>query len=101
MSISIRQTKHLDECDVDRIDLRNEAIMNLLGHKLILRATDTTEGGAQIEEAFIWLAENCTDFYSVRGPETDGNTIKYYVYFMNEDEMLLFATTFPRDPTEE
>ena len=101
MALSIRQTKNLDECDFDRIDFRNDAVMSLLSHKLIMRADDTLEGEKQIEQAFIWLRDNCTDFYSVRGPESDKTTIKYYIYFINEDEMTLFATSFPRDPDEE
>lgn len=100
MSLSIRRTKHLDECDMDRIDNRNESMTTLLSQKLIMRAGDNTEGSNQIEQAFRWLAENCGDFYSVRGPETDVDSIKYYIYFMNADEMTLFATSFPRDNEE-
>lgn len=100
-SISIRRTLHLDENDLDRIDTRNEAIMTLLGNKLIMRAEDNLEGEKQIEQAFLWCKDNCTDFYSIRGPEQDKGTIKYYIYFMNGDEMTLFATSFPQDPDEE
>ena len=101
MAISIRQTKHLDECDFDRIDYTNKAVMALLNHKLIVRADDVYESTQQLEDVFTWLTENCTDFYSVRGPETDKLTIKYYIYFINEDGMTLFATSFPRDSDEE
>ena len=101
MAITIRRTKHLDECDFDRIDARNESIMTLLNNKLIMRADDNEEGEAQIEQAFTWLKDNCQDFYSVRGPESDKHTLKYYLYFMNDDEMTLFAASFPQDPDEE
>lgn len=101
MAISVRQTFHLDECDFDRIDFRNEAVMNLLSHKIILRADDNYEGQKNIEHIFCWLKENCKNFYSVRGPEADKDTIKYYIYFMDGDEMTLFATSFPQDLDEE
>lgn len=101
MSIYIRRTKHLDQCDLDRIDLRNDAIMKLLNNKLIMRATDSIEGEKQIETAFLWLKDNCREFYSVRGPESDKNTVKYYIYFMNEEEMSLFAMSFPQESGEE
>ncbi len=101
MAITIRRTKHLDECDLNRIDLRNDAIMKLLNNKLIMRADNNQEGGEQIEEAFGWLRDNCQNFYSVRGPEADKHSVKYYIYFMNAEEMLLFATTFPQDLEED
>lgn len=102
MSITIRRTKHLDECDFDRIDFRNEAIMTLLNHKIVMRANDTIEGSHQIEEAFSWCKQNCTDFYSIRGPDADlsDGTIKYYLYFMDENDLTLFAISFPRNIDE-
>lgn len=97
MTITIRRTLHLDEEDFNRLDFRNDATTTMLKQKLILRATDNTEGESQIEKAFEWLKENCHNFYSVRGPVEDKGSIKYYIYFMNENEMTHFAMAFPRD----
>lgn len=96
MSITIRRTKHLDSWDMAIINYENEAVMKLLSHKLIMRASDTVEGEKQIEHVFTWLKDNCKNFYSVCGPKPDKDTIKYFIYFVDEDEMLLFAASFPQ-----
>lgn len=97
MTLSIRRTKHLDHCDLDRLDFRNKAIMTMLDNKLIMRAPDSKESEPVIEKAFTWLKETCQHFYSIRGPETDKFTIKYIIYFMSEEEMTMFAITFNQD----
>ncbi|NJO61542.1 MAG: hypothetical protein HC836_25830 [Richelia sp. RM2_1_2] len=71
MAITIRRTLHLDECDLNRLDSRNEVMFTMLNNKLIMRADDSLEGEQQIEEAFSWLKENCKSFYSVRGGESE------------------------------
>jgi anionic cell wall polymer biosynthesis LytR-Cps2A-Psr (LCP) family protein len=97
MTITIRRTRHLDESDLDRIDRRNEVMFALLSNKILMRASDNKEGEKQIEQAFMWLRDTCKHFYSVRGPEQDKDTVKYYIYFENEEEATLFVLSFPQE----
>jgi hypothetical protein len=45
----------------------------------------------------MWLRDTCKHFYSVRGPEQDKDTVKYYIYFENEEEATLFVLSFPQE----
>jgi hypothetical protein len=100
MTITLRRTRHLDECDLNRIDSRNAVLYALLSNKIIMRASDNKEGEKQIEQAFMWLRDTCQHFYSVRGPEQDKDNVKYYIYFENEEEATHFVLVFPQEQDE-
>lgn len=93
MAATLLKTHHVDDCDLSL--LSEDERSALLNGKFILRAGNNDEGASEIEAVFDWIKENVKNFYHVRGPEHDQDSIKYYIYFVDKDEAVQFKLTFP------